>query len=147
VPAFGVVGSAIASTIAYVFSFSALLALVLLAPAFKKYYLLHRFFRPDWRKFAEIFRLGLPMGSSLIFEAMLFNSATLIMATFGATAVAAHQVALNIPSLPSWCRSGSAWRQLFGWAWPSARAMRSAPGAPVTRRLWSAAGSWRSAAS
>ncbi len=99
VPAFGVVGSAIASTIAYMFSFSALLALVLLAPAFRKYRLLHRFFRPDWRKLAEIFRLGLPMGSSLIFEAMLFNSATLIMGTLGATAVAAHQVALNIPSV------------------------------------------------
>jgi MATE family multidrug resistance protein len=99
VPAFGVVGSAIASTLAYVFSFSALLALVLFAPAFKKYRLLRRFFRPDWRKFAEIFRLGFPMGSSLIFEAMLFNSATLIMGTLGATAVAAHQVALNIPSV------------------------------------------------
>ncbi len=99
VPAFGLVGSAIASTIAYVFSFATLLSLMLLAPAFNKYRLLHRFFRPDWRKFAEIFWLGLPMGSSLIFEAMLFNSATLIMGTFGATAVAAHQVALNIPSV------------------------------------------------
>jgi MATE family multidrug resistance protein len=99
VPAFGLVGSAIASTIAYVFSFATLLTLMLLAPAFNKYRLLHRFFRPDWRKFKEIFWLGLPMGSSLIFEAMLFNSATLIMGTFGATAVAAHQVALNIPSV------------------------------------------------
>ncbi len=99
VPAFGLVGSAMASTLAYAFSFSALLALVLLAPAFRKYHLLHRFFRPDWRKFSEIFWLGLPMGSSLIFEAMLFNSATLIMGTLGATAVAAHQVALNIPSV------------------------------------------------
>jgi MATE family multidrug resistance protein len=93
------VGSAIASTIAYVFSFAALLALMLIAPAFKKYHLLHRFFRPDWKKLAEIFRLGFPMGSSLMFEAMLFNSATLIIGTFGATAVAAHQIALNIPSV------------------------------------------------
>lgn len=98
-PAFGLVGSAIASTIAYLFSFAALLTLVLVAPAFKKYYLLHRFFRPDWKKLTEIFRLGFPMGSSLIFEAMLFNSATLIIGTFGATAVAAHQIALNIPSV------------------------------------------------
>ncbi len=98
-PAMGVVGSAVASVIAYVFAFAAMMALALFAPSFKKYRLLHRFFRPDWKKFAEIFRLGIPMGSSLIFEAMLFNSATLIMGTFGAAAVAAHQVALNIPSL------------------------------------------------
>lgn len=98
-PAMGVVGSAVASVIAFVCSFAMMLALVLIAPAFKKYRLLHRFFRPDWKKFADIFRLGIPMGSSLIFEAMLFNSATLIMGTIGATAVAAHQVALNIPSL------------------------------------------------
>ena len=47
----------------------------------------------------EIFRLGMPIGLTMIFEAMLFNSATLIMGTFGTASVAAHQIALNVPSI------------------------------------------------
>ena len=41
----------------------------------------------------------MPIGLTMIFEAMLFNAATLIMGTFGTASVAAHQIALNVPSL------------------------------------------------
>src|SRR5262245_50463015 len=92
-------GSGIASALAYAFSFVAMLGVVVIAPSFRKYHLLHRFWRPAWPKFAEVFRLGAPMGMSMIFEAMLFNSATLIMGTFGAASVAAHQIALNVGSV------------------------------------------------
>jgi MATE family multidrug resistance protein len=98
-PALGVQGSGIGTAFAYAFSFFAMLAVVLLTPSFKKYRVLHRFFRPDWSKFKEIFLLGVPMGVSMIFEAMLFNAATLIMGTFGAASVAAHQIALNVGSV------------------------------------------------
>jgi MATE family multidrug resistance protein len=98
-PKMGVLGAATASAIAFVFSFVTMLGVILWAPAFSKYHLLHRFGRADWAKFREIFRLGAPMGMSMIFEAMLFNSATLIMGTFGAASVAANQIALNIGSL------------------------------------------------
>jgi MATE family multidrug resistance protein len=98
-PALGVQGSGIASAIAYAFSFFAMLALFQLAPSFRKYHLLHRFGRADWPKFKEVFRLGGPMGGSMMFEAMLFNTATLIMGTFGAASVAAHQIALNVGSV------------------------------------------------
>jgi len=46
-----------------------------------------------------VFRLGMPIGLTMIFEAMLFNCATLIMGTFGTTSVAAHQIAINVPSI------------------------------------------------
>jgi len=98
-PALGVQGSGIASAIAYAFSFFAMLTLFQLAPSFRKYHLLHRFGRADWAKFKEVFRLGGPMGMSMIFEAMLFNTATLIIGTFGAASVAAHQIALNVGSV------------------------------------------------
>jgi multidrug resistance protein, MATE family len=98
-PALGVQGSGIASAIAYAFSFFAMLALFQLAPSFRKYHLLHRFGRADWAKLKEVFRLGGPMGGSMMFEAMLFNTATLIMGTFGAASVAAHQIALNVGSV------------------------------------------------
>lgn len=98
-PAFGVVGSAYASVIANVFAFTTMLIVVLATKAFRKYHLLHRFWRPDWRKMREIFRLGVPMGTSMIFEAMLFNSATLMMGIIGAASLAAHGVALNVGSV------------------------------------------------
>ena len=98
-PAMGIQGAALASALAYAFSFFAMLGVILLAPGFRKYRLLHRFNRADWLKFREIFRLGGPMGMSMIFEAMLFNSATLMMGTFGAASVAANQIALNVGSL------------------------------------------------
>jgi MATE family multidrug resistance protein len=98
-PALGVLGSGIASACAYTFSFFTMLAVVTWTPAFKKYHVLHRFTRPAWDKFEEVFRLGVPMGISMIFEAMLFNSATLLMGVFGAASVAAHQIALNVGSV------------------------------------------------
>ena len=41
----------------------------------------------------------MPIGLTMMFEAMLFNSATLIMGTFGVASVAAHMVAINVPSI------------------------------------------------
>jgi MATE family multidrug resistance protein len=98
-PALGVTGSGIASALAYAFSFFAMLGVLLFAPSFRKYRILHRFGRFDRAKFTEVFRLGAPMGVSMLFEAMLFNSATLLMGTFGATSVAAHQIAMNVASV------------------------------------------------
>jgi len=98
-PALGVQGAGIASATAYACAFFTMLAVVSFTPAFRKYHVLHRFTRPDWAKFAEVFRLGVPMGISMIFEAMLFNSATLLMGVFGAASVAAHQIALNVGSV------------------------------------------------
>lgn len=98
-PEMGVSGSALASVLAYAFSFFSMLIVIVVAPEFKKFRLLHRFGRANWARFREIFWLGTPMGLSMIFEAMLFNSATLIMGTFGAATLAAHQIALNVGSL------------------------------------------------
>ena len=58
-----------------------------------------RFHRPDWSKLIELYRLGLPIGMTMIFEAMLFNSATLVMGTFGTASVAAHQISMNVHSI------------------------------------------------
>jgi MATE family multidrug resistance protein len=69
-----------------------------LTPGLRKYRMLRRFHRPHWEKLSEVYRLGFPIGLTTIFEAMLFNSATLVMGTFGTAAVAAHQISRLIPS-------------------------------------------------
>jgi MATE family multidrug resistance protein len=98
-PQLGLVGSGIASACSYTFSFLAMAVITLLHPDLSKYRVFRRFFRPNWERFAELFRLGLPIGLTMIFEAALFNASTLLMGTFGTASVAAHVVALNVPSI------------------------------------------------
>src|ERR1041385_3404324 len=97
-PRLGLTGSGIASSCSFAFGFLTMLLVIRLTPGLRKYRILRRFHRPHWEKFAEVFRLGLPIGLTTIFEAMLFNSATLVMGTFGTASVAAHQISLLIPS-------------------------------------------------
>lgn len=98
-PKLGLVGSGIASASSYTFCFLAMVVVVWLIPDLHKYRVFRRFHRPQWDKLVEVFRLGMPIGLTMIFEAMLFNCATLIMGTFGTVSVAAHMIALNVPSI------------------------------------------------
>jgi MATE family multidrug resistance protein len=97
-PKLGLTGSGIASSCSFIFGFCTMLLVIRWTPALRKYRILRRFQRPHWEKLAEVFRLGMPIGLTTIFEAMLFNSATLLMGTFGTASVAAHQISLLIPS-------------------------------------------------
>jgi MATE family multidrug resistance protein len=97
-PKWGLVGAGVASAASYTFQFFALLAVVFITPKLRGFHLFQDFFHAEWDKLSEVFRLGMPIGATMMFEAMLFNSATLMMGTFGAAAVAAHQIAMNVPS-------------------------------------------------
>jgi MATE family multidrug resistance protein len=97
-PRLELVGAGMASAASYLFQFLALLAIVFLTPKLRRYRIFRRFFHPHWETLSEVFRLGMPIGLTMMFEAMLFNTATLIMGTFGAATVAAHQISMNVPS-------------------------------------------------
>jgi MATE family multidrug resistance protein len=98
-PQLGLFGSGLASASSNIFSFVTMLAISLTVPALRRYHILHRLWHPDWRCFAELFRLGLPIGITMVFEVALFNAAALAMGTFGLATLAAHQIAITIPSL------------------------------------------------
>ena len=98
-PRMGLFGAGLASASSNIFSFAAMLAICLALPALKRYRILHRFAHPRWASFAELFRLGLPIGITMVFEVALFNGAALVMGTFGLASLAAHQIAITIPSL------------------------------------------------
>jgi MATE family multidrug resistance protein len=51
------------------------------------------------RELLEIFTLGIPICASVVAEAWLFNLGALLMAHFGGSVVAAHQIAINVASL------------------------------------------------
>jgi MATE family multidrug resistance protein len=98
-PRLGLAGSGMATSSSALFAFLAMLVVVGANPALRQYRIPRRLWRPALGRLAEVFRLGMPMGLAMIFEAMLFNSMTLVMGTFGPGPLAAHQIALNFASI------------------------------------------------
>lgn len=95
----GLFGSGIASACSYTFSFVAMLGVILATPQLNRFRILSRFAAFDWAKFAELFRLGIPIGVTMIFEVALFNAAVLLMGRFGTESLAAHQIVVNFASI------------------------------------------------
>ncbi len=98
-PKLGIVGAGVATSLSFMFSAAAMGLVIRFTPSLHRYRVLKRFHRPAWRKFVEVFRLGLPIGVTILFESTLFASMTLVMGTFGAISLAAHQIALNVASI------------------------------------------------
>jgi MATE family multidrug resistance protein len=98
-PRLGLFGAGLASASSNIFSFVLMLWVCLIVPALKRYHVLHRFWHPVWPCFRELLRMGLPIGITMVFEVALFNAAALAMGTFGIATLAAHQIAITIPSL------------------------------------------------
>ena len=98
-PKVGLYGAGLSSASSNIFSFVAMLAVCLAVPALKRYRILHRLWQWHRQSFAELFRLGLPIGITMVFEVALFNGAALAMGVIGLSSLAAHQIAITIPSL------------------------------------------------
>ena len=94
-PAWGLLGAGVASAIAHWASFLMLLGFILVDRRFRRFHLLGRFWRPDWRRYAEIWRVGLPISATLLFEVGLFSGAVYAMGIIGTAELAAHQIALQ----------------------------------------------------
>ncbi len=58
----------------------------------------YNFAKPDRQQIGKLFRLGVPIGISIFFEASLFSLASIVISPLGAVAVASHQVALAVTS-------------------------------------------------
>lgn len=91
-------GAAIATVVTNLVMFGALLAFVLRHRKLKRFHILMRFWKPDWPRFREIFRIGTPIGLTVLAEVGLFTAAALLMGRISTDAVAAHAVALQFAS-------------------------------------------------
>jgi MATE family multidrug resistance protein len=98
-PRLEVWGAGLSSALSNLFGFLAVLAFCLLQPKLKAYRILRHLGRPHWAHLREIFHLGLPIGMTMMFEVALFVTAAFTMGLFGADALAAHQIAITVPSL------------------------------------------------
>ena len=66
---------------------------------FRKFQVLGRFWRIDWPLLVKLFIVGIPIAGAFLLEYGLFATAAILMGWIGTTALAAHQIALQIASI------------------------------------------------
>jgi multidrug resistance protein, MATE family len=98
-PQMGAMGAGLATAVSNLFMLLALTGYIYVDRRFRRYHVLGRFWRPDWPRYREIFRLGAPIGITLLLEVGLFAAAAVMIGQFGPAALAANQVALQCASV------------------------------------------------
>jgi MATE family multidrug resistance protein len=98
-PEMGVRGAALASVITQALALGALVLWSARGAEFRRYTLFVRFWRSDRAAFAQVFRLGWPIGITMLAEVGMFSAAALMMGWIGTGALAAHGIAIQIASL------------------------------------------------
>lgn len=94
-PRLELAGAGISTTVVNTLMFLLTLGYILRHRKFKRYHILLRFWRPDWQRFRDIIRVGLPFGLMLMAETGLFAAAAMLMGWLGTAELAAHAVALQ----------------------------------------------------
>ncbi len=98
-PPLGVVGAGVATTVSSFAMFAGMSMVVILHGRFRRYSIFGRFWRPDWPRFVELLRLGLPIAAILLFEVSIFAAAAFLMGLIDAISLAAHAIAIQICSI------------------------------------------------
>jgi MATE family multidrug resistance protein len=98
-PALGLIGAGIGSSFINLLSFLGLAAVVVRHRRFRRYRLFGRFWRADWPRFAEVWKLGSPIAVTLLLEVAIFSAAVFLIGLFGTAPLAAHAIAIQIAAL------------------------------------------------
>jgi MATE family multidrug resistance protein len=98
-PALGLVGGGLGSTLTWIAMCAALTVVVLTDRQFRRFHLFARFWRFDRERTLALVRLGWPIGVTMALEMGVFALAAYFMGWIGAPAVAAHAIALQIAAL------------------------------------------------
>jgi len=95
-PRLGLIGAGVGSTITQSAMFAGMAMVVLWHPRFRRYRLFGHFWRSDWARYRDVWRLGAPIAMTLGLEVTVFNAAVFLMGLIGTDALAAHAVAIQI---------------------------------------------------
>jgi MATE family multidrug resistance protein len=98
-PALGLVGGGVGSTITWMLMCGALVAVASIDRQFRRFHLFGNWWRFDSQRLLAMTALGLPIGVTMALEMGVFALAAYFMGWIGAPAVAAHAVALQIAAL------------------------------------------------
>ena len=98
-PALGIFGGGLASSIVWTLLALGLLAVILTDRQFRRFHLFGHLWRPDWPRLKRMIVLGVPIGLAFAFEGAVFGAAAYLMGLIDADSLAAHAVALQIAAL------------------------------------------------
>lgn len=98
-PRLGLFGAGLGSTVTQTLMFIGMAVVVTTHRRFRRYQLFGRFWRADWPRYREVWRLGLPIALTLALEVTVFNAAVFLMGLIGTDSLAAHAIAIQIASL------------------------------------------------
>jgi len=98
-PRLDLLGAGLATTLVNIAMCAAAIWICYTCRPFKKYRVLGRFWRPDWELLRQLIAIGLPISGALMLEWGLFSSSALLMGLIGTTALAAHQIALQVATI------------------------------------------------
>ena len=96
-PELGAAGAAIASLSMTIVSLVAMALYV--ARATPEHAMFQRIWRSDPEAFAQVFRLGWPIGLTLLAESGLFSASAIMMGWIGTETLAAHGIAIQLASM------------------------------------------------
>ena len=98
-PALGLEGSALATVVTGVVTVAAYLVAIGMDRRLRRYRLLGRWWRPQWRRLREIAAIGVPIACIVVAEGGFFGAAGFLMGRIGAAELAGHTIALQVAAL------------------------------------------------
>ena len=98
-PRLDLLGAGLATTLVNICMCAAAVFVCYTRHPFKKYRVLGRFWRADWRMLGQLFVIGFPISIGFMLEWGLFSSAAILVGWIGTAALAAHQIALQVASI------------------------------------------------
>jgi len=98
-PRLGIFGVGLASSIVNFGTFFAGLWFASFRKPFHDYRVLTRFWRIDWDLMRQLIVIGAPISIAFLLEYGLFSAAALLMGRLSTTALAAHQIALQVTAI------------------------------------------------
>jgi len=98
-PRLGLFGAGLGTTLVNFSTFFAGLWFATTRRPFAEYRVLKRFWRLDWNLTRQLVAIGAPISFALLLEFGLFSAAALLMGRISTTAIAAHQIALQVVAI------------------------------------------------
>ena len=98
-PRLGLFGAGLATSTVNAGTFLVGLWIATRRKPFRRYHILARLWRMDWELMHQIAIIGAPISVSFLLEYGLFSSAALLMGIISTTALAAHQIALQVTAI------------------------------------------------
>jgi MATE family multidrug resistance protein len=98
-PALGLWGAGIATTATNILMALGVAGIITTDRRFRRYHLFGRLWKPDWPRYREIWKVGLPIALTMAFEVTVFNAAVFLMGILGPDSLAAHSIAVQIAAV------------------------------------------------